>query len=300
MGKATGIAWTDHTFNPWWGCDRVPALPGSPGSGCDRCYAAVWAARWMKWGASQPPRTFSRGHWRAPLAWDREAAKAGIQARVFCASMGDIAEIRDGEHADTLDEQRAMLWPLIESTPNLVWQLLTKRPENLRRVVPATWQDRFPPNVWAGTSVCSQADADARIGHLLGIPAVVRFLSCEPLLGLPVIAKAAGDPPGRGLAVSDGWGRVSPGDPPGIHWLIVGGESGPGARPMQIEWARSLRDQARDAGAAFFMKQLGGRDDKQEDMASFPPDLQVREFPAPRAENPAPRSEDSAPRAGLG
>lgn len=241
MGETTAIAWTDHTFNPWWGCVKI-----SPA--CDGCYAERDAHRYgfadgggngpELWGKNAERRHLTDGHWAKPLAWDRAAAAAGRPALVFCASMADVFEARDD-----LDPLRDRLWTLIEATPHLIWQLLTKRPEQILRRVPPRWlgiDDRFAPitdlderrkwaarpqaaaawpaNVWIGTTVEDQARADLRIPRLLEVPAPVRFLSAEPLLG----------PVDHDLA--------------GIAWVIVGGESGPNARPMHPGWARALRD----------------------------------------------------------
>lgn len=126
MGKETGIEWTDHTFNPWWGCVKVSAA-------CTHCYAETLAARWaFKWGAAAAPRAFGDKHWNEPLAWNRKAIADGVRRRVFCASMADVFERRDNEHGATLDALRARLWLLIEATPGLDWQLLTKRPVSPR------------------------------------------------------------------------------------------------------------------------------------------------------------------------
>jgi protein gp37 len=140
--------------------------------------------------------------------------------------------------ADVFDNQvpeqwRAELWELIRQTPALDWMLLTKRPQNIAKMLPADW-GRGWPNVWLGTTTENQTEADRRIPHLRAVPAVIRFLSCEPLLS-----------------------QVRP-DLARIHWVISGGESGPQHRPMQPEWARSLRDQCAAAGVEFFHKQNGG------------------------------------------
>jgi protein gp37 len=188
MGESTAISWTDHTFNPWWGCTRV-----SPG--CQHCYAEAFAKRTGNdvWGTS-PRRFFGDKHWAEPLKWDRQAEADGRPHLVFCASMADVFEDRS-----ELVEHRARLWDLIDRTPYLIWQLLTKRPENVLKLTPEGWHgagfaDRperlWPPNVWIGTTVEDQQRADDRIPELLKVPAAVRFLSCEPLLG-PVDVAAA-------------------------------------------------------------------------------------------------------------
>jgi protein gp37 len=229
MSEHTEISWTDHTFNPWWICAEV-----SPG--CDHCYARTFARRlgWA-WGHEAPRRFFAEKHWQAPLKWNAAAAKAGQRARVFCASMADVFE----SHPD-LPPEREKLWPLIEQTPWLDWQLLTKRPHNIRKMLPAAWLNEPRPNVWFGTTVENQEAARKRIAWLLDVPAVVRFLSCEPLLGPLDLTP---------------WLEVD--GTPGIGWVICGGESGHGARPMHPDWARSLRDQCQAAGVAFHFKQWG-------------------------------------------
>lgn len=258
--KDSKIAWTDHTFNPWVGCVKV-----SPG--CANCYAEALNNRWGKgnWGADAPRSRTSAAYWKQPLAWNEAAKKAGVRARVFCASMADV-----GEDREDLVEARRDLSVLIERTPWLDWLLLTKRPENLTRLF-ARWQSGWPSNVWVGTSVENQAQAE-RVSALLQVPAAVRFLSVEPLLEEVNICQGC---PG---CASDCWWKPEV-DGSGIHWLIVGGESGPKARPFNMEWARSLKKQAQDRGVAFFMKQLGGHPDKREDPAGWPEDLRVREFP---------------------
>jgi len=176
MGEGSPIEWTDDTYNPWWGCVKVS-------SACTHCYAETTAARWgFEWGAGSAPREFGDKHWNEPLAWNRKAVADGVRRRVFCASMADVFEARDNEHGATLDRLRERLWLLIESTPGLDWQLLTKRPQNIRAMVPARWLSAWPSHVWVGCTVENQAAADERIPHLLSAPARVRFLSCEPLL----------------------------------------------------------------------------------------------------------------------
>lgn len=249
MGKASGIQWTNHTFNPWWGCEKV-----SPG--CKHCYAETFAARPIHvlpgggkgalpiWGgASTVRRFFGDGHWRDPVAWNRAAEKAKTRARVFCASMADVFEDRRD-----LDAHRARLFELIEATPWLDWQLLTKRPQNMARLAPDRWRDGWPENVWAGCTVENQEESDRRIKHLLMVPARVRFLSMEPLLG-----PADLDPWFTTIGAPED--RLPPEQ--ALHWIIVGGESGKGARPFDLAWARDLIRQCDAAGVAMFLKQLG-------------------------------------------
>lgn len=244
MAENTAIEWTDATFNIAWGCMKV-----SPG--CTHCYADTLSRRYGHdvWGpaATTARRTFGEKHWGEPLRWNRAAEQAGVRRRVFCSSMCDVFE----DHP-TIDAERAKLWPLIRATPSLDWQLLTKRPERILARLPGDWGEGYP-NVWLGTSVESQEYADERIPHLLAVPARVRFLSCEPLLGRITFRWASWDP-NSGKRVErwhlDGLA--------GIHWVIVGGESGPQARLMDVGWADKLRLECADAGVAFFMKQDSG------------------------------------------
>lgn len=257
MGETTAIAWTDHTFNPWWGCERV-----SPG--CKNCYAEALAKRYGHdvWGKKGHRRRFGDKHWAEPMKWQRAAEAAGRPALVFCASMADVFEHREDHHDD-----RARLWKLIEQTPDLIWLLLTKRPQNVLDMVPSAWLDSegiieigsdvpvatihdWPANVWVGTTVEDQERANERIPHLLDIPAPVRFLSCEPLLE-SVTFRWAPWAPVVNASHLDG---LRP-----IEWVIVGGESGGQRRPFDLQWARDIRDECTEAGVPFFFKQVGGR-----------------------------------------
>lgn len=231
MSERTGISWTDHTFNPWWGCTKV-----SPG--CKNCYAETFSARYGHdiWGPGKERRTFGAKHWREPMKWDDAAARDGVRRRVFCASMADVFD------PEAPAEERALLWPLIHETPNLDWLLLTKRPELAASMLPKDWGDGYP-NVWLGTSVENQEYADIRIPQLLRIPARVRFLSVEPLLGPVELDECC-------------W-MAPMGDQPVIDWIIVGGESGANRRPMQLEWAADIQKQCAGIGTAFWFKQIG-------------------------------------------
>jgi protein gp37 len=225
VGEKTGIAWTDHTFNPWWGCTAI-----SPG--CDHCYAEAWAKRvgMALWGADAPRRVFDHKHWAQPLRWNRKAGERGLRERVFCASMADVFDNRDG-----LDEEREKLWTLIHKTPHLDWQLLTKRVGNVARMVPPSWMNgHWPSHVWLGSSIVNREEAQRDIPKLLALPAAVRFLSCEPLLE-----------------------RIGNVARPGIGWVIVGGESGGKARPFGARWARAIVEQCRAARVPVFVKQMG-------------------------------------------
>jgi protein gp37 len=277
------IQWTDHTFNPWIGCAKVHA-------GCTHCYAEELMAtrygrvEWGKDGTRARTKT-----WGDPIRWDRAAAAAGVRAKVFCASLADVFELRA-----ELAPWRADLFRLIDRTPNLDWLLLTKRPENVASMWHSLtyvdesgneWGESKPTavrfkreNVWLGTSPCNQETADKAIPSLLESRdlAKVLFLSAEPLIG-PVDLSAylpSFRDPQRSF----------------VDWVIVGGESGHGARPCAKEWVRSLVNQCEAAGVACFVKQLGlqptiggiGCDlgsKKGDDPAKWPADLRVREFP---------------------
>lgn len=240
MPELSAIEWTNGTFNPWWGCSRV-----SPA--CAHCYADSAAKRFGDpglWEVSGPRKFFGDAHWNELRRWNNKAAKAGVPKLVFCASMADVFE----RHADPLvdaklEEERGRLWSLIEETPWLTWQLLTKRPELIEEMVPDPWLDGFPPNVWVGTSV-ENARFTWRAGVLEDIPARVRFLSCEPLLG------SLFDESGNRVSLERNLHA--------IEWVIGGGESGPNHRPTNPEWAREIRDACVERGIPFFWKQWGG------------------------------------------
>ena len=251
MSTVTNIEWTNSTFNPWIGCTKV-----SPG--CDHCYAEALNSRFNggNWGPHAARRRTSEAAWQLPLRWNRAALKHKKRHLVFCASMADVFD------NVVPDEWRADLFALIRATPALTWQLLTKRPQNIERMLPPDWGHGYP-NVWLGTSVENQEEAKRRIPFLLETPAEKRFLSCEPLLGLIDLTTIHRTPdPGffgdclrwyhRGLCHEQS--RIAY---PTIDWVICGGESGPKARPMHPDWARNLRDQCAESGVPFFMKQWG-------------------------------------------
>ncbi|HEX9950300.1 MAG TPA: phage Gp37/Gp68 family protein [Rubricoccaceae bacterium] len=275
MAENSNIEWTDHTFNPWRGCDKV-----SPG--CDHCYAETLSKRNPAvlgiWGKDGARPVAAEAYWKQPEKWNRQAEAEGVRRRVFCLSLGDVFEYRDD-----LVEPRLRLFDLIRRTPHLDWLLLSKRPKNIRLLLSAAryqayydchftetegrstlyqwlleWEGGNPPaNVWLGTSVEDQERAEQRVPALLKVPAAVRFLSCEPLLG-PVNLDAwltSIEPGTLGDDYDGNLYRVP--DNQGIDWVIVGGESGHGARPMHPDWARSLRDQCEVADVALFFKQWG-------------------------------------------
>ncbi len=270
MSENSKIEWTTHTFNPWWGCTRV-----SPG--CAHCYAETLAHRYGNdvWGKGKARKPASEKVWAEPVKWNKAAVKVGERHRVFCSSMADVFD----EEAPEGSRQR--LWALINATPELDWLLLTKRPENFAAMLPPDWGDGWR-NVWLGVSVENQDMADKRISRLLGVQTVVRFLSVEPMLGPVNLRKVVPEDDELGIGYDSLMGALCGNKEPGgprISWVIVGGESGYGARPMAASWALSLRDQCQAAGVAFFFKQKGGARDKGGDLESIPEDLRIREFP---------------------
>jgi len=299
MGQDSSIQWCKHSFNHVRGCVEV-----SPG--CAFCYAREWAKRnpavFGTWGREGVGTRVvaAEASWKDPLKWDKAAAKAGERHRVFCASMADVFEDwagpmrnakgesihineliwewsttrryveKGGVHRRlTMDDVRERLFDLISDTPNLDWLLLTKRPENLNRMLPWTSEhagqhrDRCWENVWLGTTVENQEQADKRIPVLLNIPAKVRFLSMEPMHGPIDLSPYLQDwhrsrCPWKSNCMWSGSSCPQCGHPSGkVDWVIVGGESGPKARPFNLDWARSIRDQCKAAGVSCFVKQMG-------------------------------------------
>jgi len=286
MGENSKISWCDHTFNPWMGCTKVS-------QGCKHCYAeTLMDHRYgkVKWGPAGTRVRTSAANWRKPLQWNRQAEKEGRRYKVSCASLADVFEDRA-----ELVPWRVDLLKLIGQTPHLDWLLLTKRPENVLSMITDAgelllvtghradgvkilrWMkhgyEYAPANVWIGTSVEDQQQAINRIPALLSISAAVRFLSCEPLLG-PVdlwpytIPHFAADDP-RHYPHRDG-----------VEWVIAGAESGKGARWMDLDWVRKIRDQCAVQCIPFFFKQMIA-DGKKVEL----PDLdgqQWAQFPAVR------------------
>lgn len=282
MSANTKIEWADHTFNPWEGCQKV-------GPGCDHCYAEARNARFaggqaINWGPGAPRRRTSASNWAQPIKWNKQAEAAGTRCRVFCASLADVFD-------NEVDPQwRADLLVLILATPNLDWLLLTKRIGNVTRMLSEIRHgadhdlplvDQLPDNVWIGATVVNQAEADRDIPKLLAVPAARRFLSIEPMLG-PVNLTDVHLGGGHGhheyepIITGNALSRTQV-TAPRVHWVIVGGESGPNARPMHPDWAADLRDQCRDAGVPFLFKQWGewmpeaamSRDQRMKDMGQL-------------------------------
>lgn len=235
MAENTTIEWTDATFSPWWGCTKV-----SPG--CENCYAERQAARFaptqVLWGPGSSRRTFNHEHWMKPLKWDAASAKRVAtlthfnkdvhRMRVFCAPMADVFD------KDAPAGERDRLWKLIRRTPNIDWQILTKRIGNAKDMLPADWGDGYP-NVWLGATIVNREELLRDGPKLAAVPARVHFWSCEPLL------EDLGDIPAELLP----------------QWVIVGSESGPRARrdPEIVNWVRSIKNRCASAGVAFFWKQ---------------------------------------------
>lgn len=299
MAENSKIEWTDHTINFWWGCTKV-----SPA--CANCYAERQdlhfhpSPRWQDrfqgekatashWGATAPRLLRVDAARIEALRYECRAVKEGRRFRVFTNSMSDFFEDRRD-----LDGARLKALDTIRQTPQLDWLILTKRPEKIldllalaqkmeqeNAITPRLAENaltewlgwwlsgKAPANVWLGTTVEDQERADHRIPALLQVPATVRFLSCEPLLGkvdLERIVLKSSDHPEVGkpdvtIDALRGWfggagdGRTS------IDWVICGGESGPHARPMHPDWIRGLRDQCIATGVPFFFKQWGEYED---------------------------------------
>lgn len=237
MAENSKIEWTHHTFNPWMGCTKV-----SPG--CAHCYAeTLMDTRHHKvqWGKGKPRVRTGAANWREPYKWNKQALAAGGRHRVFCASLADVFD--DEVPINWLQD----LLQVIDDNKQLDWLLLTKRPQNIYMRMNEAMNGNFEPSktfrehmphVWLGTSAENQECWNERVGMLKIIRARVHFVSSEPLLGPIQI------------------GDVQP------DWLIVGGESGRGARPIEAQWVTSLRDQCIERDIAFHFKQWGGENKK--------------------------------------
>lgn len=223
MAEESNIAWTDATMNFWIGCQVV-----SPA--CDFCYARDLAEKygWAKWGPGEPRHRTASSNWKKPLAWDRKAKQEGVRRKVFTNSLADFFD-------NQVDPQwRTDAYDVIRATPNLDWLILTKRPQNMEKMLPEDWGNGYP-NVWLGSTVENLKEAERRIPVLRATPARIHFLSCEPLLE-----------------------DISGIDFEGIDWVICGGESGQNRRPFDIRWAEALHAQCVADGTAFFFKQDTG------------------------------------------
>jgi protein gp37 len=269
MAENSSIEWCDHTFNGWIGCSRV-------GPGCDNCYAAVSTpvrVAGIKWGPGEDRVRTKPSNWAKPRQWERNAesfmAQHGRRQRVFCSSLADVFD------NEVPTQWRTDLLRLILETPSLDWLLLTKRIGNARRMLDdavtvdgrlmdASDRYRPLPNVWIGATVVNQDEADRDIPKLLEVPAAIRFLSIEPMLGAIDLSRflwqCCGNYQDGAEHMGSREGPVCCGNPETkdlLHWIIVGGESGPKARPAHPNWFRSLRDQCAQAEVPYLFKQWG-------------------------------------------
>lgn len=261
MGETT-IEWCHYTANLWWGCQEVH-------EGCDACYARTWDKRMggAHWGAHAPRRAI-QSVWTNLTKWQQAAASAGEVRRVFCGSMMDIFEVskplvdRTGQvlGAETADLRDRLFYEVVPTCPNLLFLFLTKRPQNIRKMVPISWLKEPPANVMYGYSAVNQKTALTGVPALLDVPGR-HFLSCEPLLG-PIDLEMIPDAlygkvwPDTTMGRGGVGGQMITTEPGGIHWVIAGAESGHGARAMSLDWVRSLRDQCHYANVPFFFKQM--------------------------------------------
>jgi len=312
MGANTLIQWASHTFNPWRGCTKVA-------TGCQNCYAESQSKRNSKvlgiWGPNGTRVVASEDMWSQPKKWNSDAERDGVRRRVFCASLADVFEDWNGQMVDsagrrltanawypslgrgaydelTMSHVRERLGELIRDTEWLDWLVLTKRPENIPRMfedhmfgIPVDGRKIKIPNLWLGTSIACQEDADRNVSPLLKCRdlAPVLWLSVEPLVERVMLHPWIED---------DTFHHAQGVD---TDWVVVGGESGPNARPCNVEWIRSVVEQCQDTGVPVFVKQLGSqptepdgagfvrhvmlRDKKGGDPSEWPKDLRVREFP---------------------
>ena len=242
MGEVTKIEWCHHTYNAWMGCTKV-----SPA--CDHCYAeAQEDTRYGRvlWGGDR--RRTSKSNRKAPGRWNRAAAAARERRRVFAFSLGDFWDNQ------VPDIWRTEALGVIRECRHLDWLILTKRPQNITKMLPADWGKHGWPHVWLGCTAENMTEAQRRIPLLLRIPACIHWLSCEPLLEQVDLRPWLGA------------GR--------IDWIVAGGETGAkDARYMEPDWARDLLRQCRMTGAKFFLKNMWKRQ-------PIPADLMVREFPS--------------------
>ena len=236
MANRSKIEWTDSTFNPWVGCTKIARAKDAP-SACDFCYAEKWAKRsgQVEWG-NHPRRRTTESYWRGPLLWNDRAdlfqAEYGRRQRVFCASLADVFD----NQVDPV--WRYDLFKLIRKCDQLDWQLLTKRPQNIRKMLPRDWGEGYP-NVWLGTTTEDASSYKQRASTLLSVPAAIHFVSYEPALGP--------------LGPLDIHGRFP-------DWVIIGGESGVRSdriRRTDPQWVREAIAECRRLGAAPFLKQWG-------------------------------------------
>lgn len=309
MTENSKIEWTNHTFNPWIGCTKVS-------KGCDNCYAEAQMDKWLnkaKWGPSGTRVKTVDSNWAKLAKWDTRLNGTNKRERVFVASLADVFEKYDNSD---IANWRFDLWNIVEKLQNLDILLLTKRPENILDCAPYTWHNqavtdqtehwergpivaKWPDHIWTGTSIENQKLVYERLPELVKVPGK-HFLSLEPLLG-PITLR--GGPNGIGGQICHRCGEFSFYDQDGqycphcgrsgatvhhhIHWIIVGGESGPNARPMDLAWVYDILDQCRQANIPVSVKQLGARWAKEAgaihrkggDPDEWLAELRVRMFP---------------------
>lgn len=261
MGEVTSISWTNHTFNPWHGCTKV-----SPG--CDHCYAEGQDVRYQPvshWGKGVPRKTMSDAYWKDPIRWQKNALNGNRIDKVFCGSMCDVMD------DESPVGQRERLWEVIDKTPNLLWQLLTKRPQRYQKYLPAdgfahdnvilgaTTEDQEFYNIRIRYLYAGQQDLEVRNSlHRGRSNRIKTFISYEPALGALSILPYPGLRP---------------------DWVIFGGETGEGRRPMEQKWAEDIKAECEELGVAFFMKQMSAF--RPTTAASLiPAHLLLRQFPA--------------------
>lgn len=263
MAEKSGIGWTKSTFNPWIGCTKV-------GPGCDHCYAETLDifrkfGGATHWGAGVPRMRTSVSNWRQPLTWNKQAQKTGEFWPVFCASLADVFD----NEVDPV--WRSDLFSLIEATPHLTWQLVTKRVGNITSMVPSNWMLSWPQHVWIIATMVNQEEFDRDWPKLKRVPATVRGLSVEPQLGDIVFPAGTEED---------------------LDWVIYGGESKQGSEPAREckwEWLIDGVAQCRRRGIAVFVKQMGHNitlmgaqmtfTGKGADLEEWSPQLRVQEFP---------------------
>jgi len=272
MAEQTNIEWADSTANFWAGCTKV-----SPA--CDHCYAEGLMDTRMhraKWGP-HGVRAYIKQGWADIRKWQRQAAIFhvihGRRRRVFINSLSDFF---DNHKSITW---RAEAWDLMRECPDVIFMLLTKLPQNIKKMLPADWGDGWE-NVWIGCTAENQVEYDRRVPVLLTVPARLRFLSMEPLLGTVRFDDICIDGftvnPLTGHWDNDGPEKMHGAIGPKIGWIIVGGESGKGARGIDVEAARSIRNECVKTNTPFMMKQMSG---ETRPLPAIPADLMFRQFP---------------------
>lgn len=244
MGKVTGISWTNHTWNPWYGCRKIS-------QGCKNCYMF---REQLQYGGDPDKVVRSKTTFNSPIKWN----KTSRGSLVFTCSWSDF-------FIEEAWQWRVEAWKIIKDTPNLTYQILTKRSSIIDRHLPEDWGEGYP-NVWLGVSAETQKDADERITDLLKIPARVHFVSIEPMLEEMDIEHYLYKHDTKSFiqALMSRPADISPIWSNKLDWVIVGGESGPNARLMDATWARSIRDQCIKADVPFFFKQWSGLHPAQE------------------------------------